>query len=62
MRSKDNVELELAAIKKTARTSIRLRHSLAADREINERLPEIEANYYSAIQRGKKFKLEAFEL
>ena len=61
-KQKDKVELELAAVLKTARTSIRLRHGLAADAEINEKLPEIEASFLAAVQAGKKFKLEAFEL
>jgi hypothetical protein len=61
-KQKDKVELELAAVLKTARTSIRLKHGLAADAEINEKLPEIEVAYLAAVQKGKAFKLEAFEL
>lgn len=61
-RKKDNIEMDLAAIIKTARTSIRLRHSLAADAEINERIPEIEKEYMTAVATGKKFSLKALEL
>ena len=61
-RTKDNVEVDLAAVVKTARTHIRLKHSLAADREINEVLPEIEKDFYSAVQRGKKYTPPVFEL
>lgn len=62
MKQKDPIELELASVLKTARTSIRLRHSLAADAEINERLPEIELAFIAAVQKGKPFKLESFKL
>lgn len=61
-RAKDSVEVELAAIIKTARTSIRLRHSIAADKEINEKIPALETAYYEAVSAGKKFKLSGFEL
>lgn len=61
-RAKDALEMELAGIVKTARTSIRLAHSIAADKEINEKLPEIETAFYAAVQRGQKFKLESFKL
>ncbi len=52
-RQKDNVEVQLAATVKRARTSIRLKHSLEADAEINEVVPKIEARFYALIQRGK---------
>jgi hypothetical protein len=61
-REKDSTEVELAAIVKTARTSIRLRHSIAADKELNEKIPEIETAYWAAIAAGRKFKLESFQL
>jgi len=56
-RKKDNIELDLAGILKTARTSI-----LAADREINEVLPEIETTFQKALITGKAFTLESFKL
>jgi hypothetical protein len=61
-RAKDNVEVELAAVVKAARTNIRLKHSIAADREINEVLPEIEKDFYAAVQRGKKYTPPVFAL
>jgi hypothetical protein len=61
-RQKDKIELDLLAVIKTARTSIRLRHSLAADAEINEKLPVIEAEFNKAIVTGKAFSLESFRL
>ena len=40
MKKKSPAEMQRAKVAKTARTLIRLRHSLAADEEINARLPE----------------------
>lgn len=56
-RQKDVVELELAKVLKSARTSIRLKHSLAADEEINNLLPEIETEFMAAVSKGKKYTL-----
>jgi hypothetical protein len=38
--------------------AIRLRHSLAADAEIAERLPEILESFDAAVLAGKSFELE----
>ena len=54
--------MERHKLTKSARTLIRLKHSLAADQEINDTLPKIESSFYDAVNRGKSFKLEAFEL
>lgn len=62
MRVKDELEMDLASIIKTARTSIRLKHSLAADAELNKKLPEIEKAFNRAIARGTSFSLESFKL
>lgn len=62
MRKKDNIEMDLAGVLKIARTSIRTKHSLAADREINEELPKIEAAFNKAVVNGKSFSLESFKL
>jgi hypothetical protein len=61
-RKKDPVEVDLAAYVKTARTSIRLKHSLAADAEIAEVVPKLEAKFYAAIQAGRKPKLGEYSL
>lgn len=61
-RAKDPVEVELAAVVKTVRTNVRLKHSLAADRELNEVVPEIEKAFYAAVQKGQKFKPPVIEL
>lgn len=61
-RAKDPVEVELAAVVKATRTNIRLKHSIAADKEINETIPEVEKAFYAAVQRGKKYKAQVYEL
>ena len=57
MIQKDEVELKRAQVLKTARSAIRLKHSLAADAEINEVLPEIEDRFNRAVAAGKPFEL-----
>lgn len=46
-------EMRKAAIVKATRAAIRTKHSIAADYELNERLPEVEAAFDSALQRGE---------
>lgn len=47
-------EIELAKVQmvKTMRSMIRLKYSLAADAELNEKLPEAERQFDKAIQQG----------
>lgn len=52
-RSKDDIEVRRAALLKTARAAIRLKHSLAADAELNERLPALERAFDFAVQQGQ---------
>ena len=59
MHKRDRIELERARILKIYRMNIRLRHSLAADEEINNTLPAIEAEYNRAVATGQPFQLEA---
>lgn len=59
MRSKDNLEQFKANALKTARTAIRLKHSLKADVEINDRLPGLEAMIEQAFNNGEAFELLA---
>ena len=49
---KDKVDQARADMLKTIRTAIRLRHSIEADRELNEVLPRAEARFNASIQRG----------
>lgn len=52
MNQKDDIELRRAALLKAARSAIRLRHSIAADEELNERLPEVERRFNALVQAG----------
>lgn len=46
-------ELRKAALLKALRAAIRLKHTLAADAELNDRLPDAEAAFDAALQRGE---------
>ena len=59
MRKKSDVELRRAAIIKSLRSLIRLKHSLAADRELNEVLPEKLAEFDNAHLEGRVLALKA---
>lgn len=52
MTQKDDIALRRAAVLKAARSMVRLRHSIAADEELNELLPAIEREFDSAVARG----------
>lgn len=64
MRKKTPAELERAKITKTVRTLVRLKHSLAADEELNAVLPDTLAEYEDALARGelKGFDVLAVDL
>lgn len=49
--------MERSKITKSARTLIRLKHSLAADEQINEILPATLAEFDEALARGEFKKL-----
>lgn len=53
MRKKTAEEMERAKVMKTTRTVIRLKHSLAADEEINAVLPDTLDEFEEAIARGE---------
>ena len=48
---------EKAAIK-IARSAVRLKYSVAAEAEINERLPEVQAAVRKAVAEGKPWELD----
>jgi hypothetical protein len=48
-----DVDMARHKITKTARTIIRLKHSLAADVELNDVLPETIAEFDAAVARGE---------
>jgi hypothetical protein len=53
LRRKTEIEMRRAALAKTARSLVRLKHSLAADEELNEILPETLAEFDGAVARGE---------
>ena len=53
MYKKSDAELERFIITKATRTIVRLKHSLAADRELNEILPARLEEFDAAVQRGE---------
>jgi hypothetical protein len=50
---KDDITLRKAAAIKTARSIIRLKHSLAADEELNRVLPQVELAFDRAVNGGE---------
>lgn len=59
MQKKTPAELEKAKITKATRTLIRLKHSLAADEEINAVLPDTLDEFDKALARGELKELKA---
>ena len=57
MRRKNSVELAKTRILKLARSLVRLKHSLAADEELNQVLPELERRFDRAVVDGKPYQL-----
>ena len=57
MKALTNLEIEKAAMLKSYRASIRLKHAIAADREIAETLPQIERKIDDALQSGTALEL-----
>lgn len=57
MNRKSEAEMERWKIAKVTRTMLRLKHSLAADEEINQVLPERIASFDAALQRGELLEL-----
>lgn len=58
MRKKTKAELERAKIAKVARTLIRLKHSLAADEELNEILPDKLEEFDQGVLGGEIKRLK----
>lgn len=49
---KTETQLRKAAMVKAARNAIRTRHSILADAELNEILPELERAFDQSVQQG----------
>ena len=58
MRRKDKTEQARAELLKSVRTAIRLKHALAADRELNEVLPKAEALFEARVAEGLSYQLD----
>lgn len=50
---KTEIELQKALMVKVLRSQIRLKHTLEAERELNQVLPEAERQFDVAVQRGE---------
>lgn len=59
LRKFTEAEMERKKVAKVARTMIRLKHSLRADEEINERLPETLGAFDAALERGELQEIQA---
>ena len=62
MKRKTDLEHTIAAVIKTVRTAVRLKYSLMADREINEKAYEAEQAVLNAHARGEDFWLDVADL
>jgi hypothetical protein len=51
-------QMRLAALTKAARAAIRTKHSIAADYELNDFLPDAVERYESAQNEGRLLELE----
>jgi len=51
------LEVQKAAILKAARTAIRLKHSLAADAELADKLPKLEDRINRALAAGQPLEI-----
>jgi hypothetical protein len=59
---KSSDELRLTELVKIQRTITRLKHSIAADRELNEQIPSIADRHYEAIGRGELLQISEVSL
>jgi hypothetical protein len=55
---KSEAEMNRQAIMKITRTMVRLKYSLAADKEINQLLPDRLDEFDAALQRGELLELK----
>ena len=58
MKAKADLDMEIAIAAKAVRAAVRLKHSNAADREINEKLPEVVHAITVAAAKGEPFQLD----
>ena len=58
MRTKTDYEMAVQEAKKAARSFIRLRYSIMAERELNEVLPSIEREIAEALEAGVEYEFK----
>ena len=58
MGQKTRVEVDKARVLKTVRSLVRLKHSIAADAELNTVLPWVEQEFDKAFHEGRAFELD----
>jgi hypothetical protein len=57
MSHREDADQQRANMLKTIRAAVRLKHSINADNELNELLPEAELRYNAALNRGKQLSI-----
>ena len=57
MKQLTETEMLWANFVKAVRANVRLKHSLRADRELNEALPALEKKFGAAVKAGKEMEL-----
>ena len=62
MRKRSKSEMMRLSISKVVRGHIRMKHTLAAEDEINEVLPRVLAEYDRCLQTGTEFSLDTNKL
>lgn len=62
MRQLTQHEIQKARMLKACRSAIRLKHSLKADEELYQRLPELERRIDGALLQGRPLKIATAEL
>lgn len=62
MKKRTPKEQTIFEAKKFARTIIRTKHSILADRELNEVLPALEDTVFRAISEGRSWRLDVEKL
>ena len=62
MHKKSDIEMERLRLTKISRSLIRLKHSLNADAEINNVLPDTLLDFDKAIQRGELKTISAADI
>lgn len=58
MKQLTDIELTKQQVLKAVRNAVRLRHSLAADRELNEVLPSVALEFEAAVKSGEVYELD----